>query len=262
MKHFSRERIRKKIQTTAVFIVVCGTVLWTVKSVSAAAAPDWNHQSGADNAQSDQKKTGKTDTTGEAFVYGAIGNLDDKYSMDIDGDGTADITVPEADLIEVTVTPSIVVNVCRKEAGPGETEVVTSSSAEGVIQNQNAHNRLKVSIDGLEALNENAEKIKITDELDQNAENGLSLGVYAKETTNNAFAMPEAGDGLGAETRSLANTAQEPPVPVTLGTLSEKGGDSSFGIYLLKADCRGAFVDKYKDLPITYQAVYKFTIEN
>lgn len=260
MKHFSIERKRRKIHFAAVLFFMFGTLFWIGKSTMLTAAPDWKQQEGADNAQGDQKKTGKTDTTGKAPVYGAIGNLDDKYSMDIDGDGTSDITIPEADLIEVSVTPSIVVNVYRKEAGPGEEEVVTSTSAEGIIRNQNAHNCLKVSIDGLEALDENAGKIKITDELDQNAENGLSLSIYAKKAASNAFALP--GEGLGTETKSLANTAQEPPVPVTLGIMSEKGGDASFGIYQLSADCRGAFVDKYKDLPITYQAVYKFTIEN
>lgn len=248
---------KRKIQTTAAFLTLCG-ILYTGFPVS--AAPNWSSEGGADNAQGDQRKTGKTDTAGEAPVYGAIGNLDDQYSMDIDGDGNADITIPEADLIEVSVTPSIAVNVYPEKAEAGGEEVIICTSAEGSIENQNANNCLKVTLAALEAKDANAGLIKVTEELDQNAENGLSLSVYGKAAEDNAFTQP--GESLGTTPVSLANTAQDPPVPVSLGTLSEKTGASPCGIYLLKADCRKAFLDKYKDQPITYRAVYKFTIEN
>lgn len=249
--------LEKKRQTAAVFLALC-TIITT--AIPTLAAPVWSGKGGADNIQGDKSQTGKTDTTGEAPVYGAIGNLDDRYSMDIDGDGNADITIPKGDLIEVSVTPSMVVNIYPEKAQDGKEAAIISTSAEGSIENQNTNNRLKVSLDGLEARDENAGQIKVTDETVQNAENGLSLSIYGKTEDNNAFIM--TGECLGTNPVSLANAAQDPPVPIILGTLSEKGGAAPSGIYLLKGDCRPEFVEKYKDQPITYRAVYKFTIEN
>lgn len=248
---------RNSVKTSAVFFALCCVFIFC-HLLPLSAAPSWKQQGeGTGNAQGDQKQTGKSDGAGEAPVYGAIGSLDDKFSMDIDGDGTADVTIPEADLIEVSVTPSIVVNVYPQKPGGEE---VMSNSAEGIIKNENAYNRLKVSLGGLVAQDENAEQITVTDELDKHTENGLSLFIYAEDSGENAFL--KEGESLGSQVISLTNTAQEPAVPITLGTLSEKGSSLAAGTYLFQADCRSAFLEKYKDLPITYKAIYKFTIEN
>ena len=241
---------------TLAFILVC-CCLFVLPSY---ASPEWNTQEGADNAQGDQKKTGKTQSEAQVPVHGAIGNLDDRYSMDIDGDGTADITIPEADLIEVTVTPSVLVNVYRKEANSGEDIRIASTSAEGIIKNENKYNKLKVSFAGLEPLNEHAGNVTVTEELDQNASDNLSLSIYAEDTAGNAFT--KSSDGIKDQILPLANITQTPPVPITMGTLTEKGGQTPSGRYRFKANCRSAFVDKYKDQMLTYKAVYKFTIEN
>lgn len=232
-------------KTTAALITLC--CIFSVLPISAA---------GGFNSQEDQEMTGKSDTETKVPVYGAIGNLDGSHSMDIDGDGTADITLPEADLIEVSVTPSATVNVFRGEEG-----TIQSVSAESTIKNLNADNRLKVSLESLEAANNAAKQIKITENPDQNKENGLNLSIYAKADTNNAFARKGQGEALGQNTIALANTAKSSPVPVTLGTLSEKGGAASSGTFLFKADCRNAFIEKYQGEPVTYQAVFKFTIQ-
>lgn len=247
----------KKIKKAGVPVLIL-TLSSMVFFLPVSAAPGWNTEEGSENTQGDQKKTGKNETDGEATVYGAIGNLDDKYSMDIDGDGTADVTIPQADLIEVAVTPSVVVNIYLKPTDTGEK--VQTKSSEGTIQNQNLHNSLKVSLQTLEGQNNNTGQIKVTDDLEQNAEDGLSLSIYAQDVSGNAFAVE--GETLGTTSTSLANTAQNPPVPITLGTLSPKGESLSYGTYLFQSDCRRQFIEKYENKPITYKAVYKFTIQN
>ena len=242
-----KERIKGSlIPKTSLLLVLCCAMI----SLPVSAAPQWKQTEGAQNAQGDKKTNGKADTTGEIPVYGAIGNMDENSSMDIDGDGKADITIPKADLIEVSVTPTVVVNVYLDEG------VVTTDSAEGVITNKNPDNQLDVTLSELSARDDHAKQIKITNEVDLNAEDGLNLSLYASESPYNAFYL-----NLGKQEISLANTAQTPPVPVPLGTLTEKGGDAVSGTYLFKADCREPFINKYKDLPITYQAVYKFAIK-
>lgn len=237
-----KERKRKK---AAALILLC--CLFSVLPASAA---------GNFAGQADREETGKSDTIAEVPVYGAIGNLDDSHSMDIDGDGIPDITLPEADLIEVSVTPAVAVNIFRSPEGK-----IESVSAESTIKNLNANNRLKVSMVSLEAGNDASKQIQITGDPDKDKENGLNLSIYAKADSQNAFAQAGQGEGLGADTIALYNTAKSSPVPVTLGTLSQKGGDTPFGTFLFKADCRNAFINKYQGLPVTYQAVYKFTIQ-
>lgn len=248
---------KKNIIRAAAMLLTLGCA-FTVLPVSAEV--NWNKQEGAENAQGDQKKTGKTETTGEVPVYGAIGNLDEKFSMDIDGDGISDVTIPEADLIEVSVTPSVVVNVFFQKTSPGEEEAVTSTSAEGIIANKNTYNQLKVSLTGLEPEDDNAKTIQISDDLSTDPEAKLSLSIYAEDTIGNAFT--KGTDSIGKEIISLANAAQTPPIPVSLGTITPKGGATPTGTYLFKANCASEFANKYKDQAITYKAVYKFTIQN
>lgn len=241
-----KEKKNRAGKKTALFLACCCAAV----SLQVSAAPQWKQTEGAENTQGDKKTSGKADTTGEIPVYGAIGNMDENSSMDIDGDGTADLTIPRADLIEVSVTPTVAVNVYMKEG------TVVTDSAEGVLANKNSDNQLEVTLTELTARDDNAKKIKITKELDLNAEDGLDLSIYAPESPYNAFYFT-----LGNREVSLANTAQNPPVQIPLGTLTEKGGDATSGTYLFKADCRESFINKYKDLPITYEAVYKFTIK-
>lgn len=242
-------------------------ILSFVVVLPAYAAPEWKKQGTGNNPQGDQRKTGKTDGSGDVPVYGAIGNLDNNRSMDIDGDGTPDITLPEADIIEVSVCPSVLVNLHRDEEIPenlgmgivGVPEKISSTSAKGTIQNQNSHNKLTVSMAALEPQDANAKAVTVTDELDSHANNGLSLSLYADNEASNAFA--KSSGSIGSQVLSLANTAANPPVALTLGILSEKGTTLQGGSYRFKADCRSAFVDRYKDKSLKYKAIFKFTIK-
>lgn len=203
--------------------------------------------------QENQDKTGKSDTAAEIPVYGAIGSPKNG-AMDIDGDGTADITLPEADLIEVSVTPAVAVNVYRDKT-------VKSVSAKCTIKNLNADNKLKVTMESLVAGNNTAKQIRITEDLNRYKEDGLNLSIYAKTDSRNAFAGSGQGKSLGQRAAGLAGTAKSSPVPITLGTLSEKGGRTPSGTYLFKADCKNAFIEKYQGRAINFQAIYKFTIQ-
>lgn len=250
---------RSEVIRTILFILICCFMLVLP---TYAATPQWHEKGGEENPQGDQRTTGKTEKNADVPVYGAIGNLDDNYAMDIDGDGNADITLPEADLIEVTVTPYVLVNVYRKEPGSGGDGDSVSTSARGVVKNENAHNKIKVELAKLEPRNEEARAVKITEQLDSAPADNLSLKVYSEDARGNAFTR--INGGISDQVLSLTNITQEPPVPITLGFLQPKlgePGEASSGTYQFAADCRGAFIDHYEDKTLSYEAIYRFSID-
>lgn len=112
----------------AMFILMAGT---------AYAAPAWTDDPpGLQTAES----TAETDKTleHEAPVYGYMGNAG--YEVDVDGDGTADMTVPAEDIIDVTVPLDVMVVATYNGA---QTKLY---SAVGTVANHSGANAVDVEM--------------------------------------------------------------------------------------------------------------------
>lgn len=284
----------------AVCCVVC--VATYIPARAATESPEtWKQQgatlgqdpaSGQTNTQGDKKATGKADVSGgtgdganenaNSAVYGAIGNLTEG-GLDVNGDGVADVTVPESDVINVWVTPTVEVLITRISNSSGVS--IQTMSAKCLIRNMNEKNKVKVDLMGLDPGDDsNAKQINLTDTITSGTgtENNLKMTVTADAVNTNAFWQSSTG-GIGRKAvddrtalsnlpggKNWGDGTTRSTSSVTLGTLQELGNENGWdrGIFLYDAACSDEFYTAWKPASetdysktIVFRAVYKFTIQ-